>query len=665
MRLAVSFAAVALLWAQSSPSWGRASIDSARSIIPSHIVSPVVQTNTRLPYFAVLHITGLESNTTYRYVSRMDNATTPPTSLNINSGAGIPIFYDASAGTWSLTNPPSLTTPGGYGTITTGQTGEATLFFGLQPTNNQRFRTDGGNKVYVKIFLLSDSGPVDSAYVIGDKTPIQPLSIRAMSCSEDTCGSFLYDSSLVGAKNLVFLYSDYGAHGLGERPITGAIVENAGITWGGSQLASYTTHVAGQSQRYGTVIPNNLPTGVQAIHYYQLPNGGLSCENAIYDTDGIWPGSNISTVNPTNGGTAVGLLNSPVYPLLPEPSTNTCLNVQPSDINPSTGNIYISYPLLPTYGFSYGFSVRIEPNMSCTGMSDLPWSVTMPDSGSPMSPYLYPLCDRNEFYTTVDSLQGQWTVQGDCDPCVYYFGGVGTFYWRCFRGEGGFKVQNFSYYGDETDPMGNFYSTASVSLIPLRVPRKVEWNSSTLPIGPVQAGDPFSLTAELIDSLTPASWASGIPDLSSCSGYITLNLLDANNNSVGNFSGSLWPFSMQITFMGLWPTTAGTYKLVVSPVQLSCNCGTFGTINWAGSDTVTVVVDISSGIAVHTEAEAWIVALPQAEGQLFLYNAQGQLLWQAPAEAHTRIPRYTLSAGLYTLVWQGKSGVSVRKLLQP
>lgn len=678
MRSAGFFAAVALLWAQpSSPSWGRAQIDSARSIIPDYIVSPVAQTNTRLPYFAVLHLTGLEPNTTYRYVPRMDNATTAPPSLNINLGAGNPILYDASTNSWSISTSPSLQNAGGYSTITTDNNGEATLLFGIQPTGNQRFRTDGGNKVYVKVFLLSDSGPVDSAYVIGDKTPIQPLSIRATSCTVDTCGSFVYDSALVAPNSLVFLYRTYGAHQPGERPLAGAIVENTGIAWGGSQLSSYVNQVAGKDRRYGTVLPNTLPTGVQAIHYFVPNSGGLQCNNAIFDTDGTWPGSGISTVNPTNGGAAVGLLNSPVYPLLPKPSFNTCLNVLPNHINPSTGNISVNYPLLPTQGFSYGFSIRLSPGFPCVNMppfDDLPWSLTLADSTNPTY-HVYPLCFPQEFFTNLDSVyastSGGWSSAGmSCGPCMYYQSVHATFYWRCFNGEGGFRVQNFSYFGDEStlDPNNPFYSMASTTLDPLRVPKKIEWITSTLPTGPVQAGNPFAITAELIDSLTPATWASGTPDLSGCSGSITLNLLDANNNLVATFPGSnLQPFPMQTTFAGNWPTTAGTYKLVISPVQLNCNCpgASPGTLNWAGSDTITVTVDISSGLAVHTEVEAWAVVLPQAEGQLLLYNAQGQVVWQAPAEAYVRIPRHTLADGLYTLVWHNKRSVSARKLMQP
>ncbi|RMF52190.1 MAG: hypothetical protein D6750_02560, partial [Bacteroidetes bacterium] len=280
MRTVAIFAGVALLWAQ-SPSWGRAQIDSASSIIPRYIVSPVAQSNTRLPYFAVLQITGLEPNRWYRYVPRMDNSTAPPPTNNVNLGAGNPIFYNAQTNTFWRPTTPSLTTTGGYDTIQTDANGVATVIFGIEPTGNARFRTDGGNQVYVKVFLRSHdpSAPVDSAYVIGDKTPIQPLALR--TTARDTCGSFLYDSALVSPKTLVFLYDVYGPHEVGERPLSGAVVEPAGISWPGSMLAAYTNEVSTKQNRYGTLIPNLLPHGVRAIHYYPL-----GCQTGIFDQDG-------------------------------------------------------------------------------------------------------------------------------------------------------------------------------------------------------------------------------------------------------------------------------------------------------------------------------------------------------------------------------------------
>ncbi|MCX7607433.1 MAG: hypothetical protein N2170_09280, partial [Bacteroidia bacterium] len=247
---------VALLWGQNSPSWGRAQVDSARSIIPAYIVSPVAQPTTRLPYFAVLRITGLEPNTWYRYVPRMDNATTPPTTNNVNLGAGNPIFYNPQSQTYRLVTNVGFSTAGGYDTLLTDSDGEALLVFGIQPTGNARFRTDGGNKLYVKVFLRThqSSTPVDSAYVIGSHSPVQPLALRTTCPSPDTCGSFLYDSTLTFPGGLVFLYQGYGPHEWGERPLTGAVVENVGISWGNSQLPAYVNEVSGRALRYGCLL---------------------------------------------------------------------------------------------------------------------------------------------------------------------------------------------------------------------------------------------------------------------------------------------------------------------------------------------------------------------------------------------------------------------------
>ncbi|MCS7153798.1 MAG: T9SS type A sorting domain-containing protein [Bacteroidia bacterium] len=656
-----------ILWAQTS-SWGNAQIDSARSIIPRYIVSPVTQNNTRLPYFAVLKLTNLRPNTTYRFVSRMDNSTTPPPSLNVNLGAGNPIFYNPATQTYSRVSSPSLSTAGSYGTITTDGNGEADLIFGLEPTSNPRFRTDGGNQVYIKVFLLSDSGPVDSAYVIGANTPIQPLSLRTFSNAADTTGSFLYDSSLAPPKSLVFLYDSYGPQQLGARPLSSAVVENAGISWPNTQLPAYTSEVSGKNGRYGTVIPNSS-TGIKAIHYIDPNAPTLLCEQAIYDSDGIWP-SGISTAAPTNGPSALGILNSPVYPLPSDPG-NSCISVSSTDINPSTGKVYVNYTITPTSGFLYGAQLLLD-GIRCTagfGPLNLPINIPQADSTLPLQPYIYGLCQRSQWGTTIDSLQVSWFHTG-CEPCIWYQPVQGTFIWRCFRNEGGIAVRNFTYYGSETDlTTGAFYSTASVTLHPRRVPKKVKW--TTPPAPAAQAGTSFNVVVELEDNLTGATWGAsfGAPSFTGCNfSPGTLRILDANDNSVVtlpfswmNTTGGM-PFA-QIS--GTWPTTPGQYRVVVEAVPFpSCSCPASGVSGWAASDALPVTLSPTTALIVLPEADAWRVSLPEAQGSIHLYDNQGRLIWETPVEgASLSIPRAALPNGIYTLVWRSGDSLQTQKLI--
>ncbi|MCX7980293.1 MAG: hypothetical protein N3A68_04510 [Bacteroidia bacterium] len=691
MRYSVGFGLLmALVWGQ-SPSWGRAQVDSARSVIPRYMVSPVAQTNTRLPYFAILRVTGLEPNRWYRYVSRMDNATAAPPSLNINLGAGNPIYYNVTAGTYSRTTAPSLYTAGGYDSVLTDGNGEAELRFGLEPTGNQRFRTDGGNQVYIKVFLLSVAPSIDSAYVIGDKTPIQPLALRTpnqCTAGTDTCGSFIYDTSSAVPGTLVFLYDQYGPRQLGERPLAGAVVESIGITWPNSVLAAYTTHVSTSTRRYGTLIPNTC-TGVKAI-YYGTP-GGCETAQAIFDQDGNWP-SGISTVSPTNGPAAVGLLNSLYYPLLPDPG-NSCLNVSSSAINPSTGSIYIGgYTVQPTQGFLYGFTTRLPGGaVGCAegvGPHNVPANIPWADSSAPPpfmgGDYIYGLCYPSAQWgqpISPDSIPGtEWPEYGwsmsNCQPCSYYSPVEGTFYWRCFSGEAGFLVQNFTYYGDETNPNpGSFYSTATVTLPIRRVPKKVTWQTPPPPA--VNPGDPFTVEGVLVDSLTPASWGGAWgPNFSNCgSGWSTVNLyvLDQNNTLVSTFtsmpsipSPGMMPI---IQFVGTWPSTPGQYKVVIGDVPFpSCPCTMgMGSLTWRHSDTLQVTISSSTSLPMQVLAQpsAWEVHLPAREGQLLLYDSRGQLLWHATVQGTSTlsVPRQGLPAGIYTLVWRSFTGITTQKVL--
>jgi len=595
----------------------------------------------------------------------MDNSTAPPSTNNVNLGAGNPIFYNAQSNTFWRSTAPSLTTTGGYDTIQTDANGVATVIFGIEPTGNARFRTDGGNRVYVKVFLRSHDPalPVDSAYAIGDKTPIQPLALR--TTSEDTCGSFLYDSSLAAPGTLVFLYDGYGPHEVGERPLSGAVVEPVGISWPASMLAAYTAQVSTQQKRYGTLIPNLLPTGVRAIHYY-TPSSyyvSLSCQSGIFDQDGNWP-SGLSTVNSTNGAAALGLLNSPYRPLPPEPS-NSCI-MSPS-IDPTTGKVNPGYFQSPSSGFLYEMvaCVSFPPTY-------MPGFTTLTDSTNPWSPVMYGLCQPSLWGTLSDSLPATWQVLppggpgSPCqEPCWMYQSVAGAFFWRCFSGEAGYLVQNFNYY----DVMPA-YSVQTVTLNPLRVPKKVQWQS--VPTTPQSPGSLFTLSVELIDSIN-ATWypSSSAPNFSSCTPSVTLYMYDAQNSLVGTWTGSPaaggWgPFAV-FEFTGFWPSTPGTYKLVVEDVSFPLGCCSRVSGGWSHSDTLLVMVSSTSSLAMHVRAEesAWQVTLPIAEGQLLLYDAQGRRLWQAAASSSVTIPWQGLAPGVYTLLWQSARGVAVRKLLHP
>lgn len=310
----------ALLWAQSNSSWGTAYVDSAASVVPQYIVSPVVSSATRVPYVAYLTIRGLKPNTTYRYVMRMDDNTTPATSLNLNLGAGNPIYYDPNSSTFNRVTMVSLTASGGYGLLTTDASGSAELTFILEPTVNARFSTD--RTLYPKVFFLEHTSQNDSAVVYADKTPVKPIAFGSNCPNPDTCGSFFYDSitpSLVNSK-FVFLYDEYllGPNPPYKRPIAGAIIEPTGISYPTSYLLTYRNEVATKPGRWGTIIPNTLPNGIRSIIYH--PRGHLAypsydlADVGIYDRDGNWP-SGYNTANPNNGVVPAGLLMSLIQPL--------------------------------------------------------------------------------------------------------------------------------------------------------------------------------------------------------------------------------------------------------------------------------------------------------------------------------------------------------------
>ncbi|MCX7606250.1 MAG: hypothetical protein N2170_03145, partial [Bacteroidia bacterium] len=416
--------------------------------------------------------------------------------------------------------------------------------------------------------------------------------------------------------------------------------------------------------------------GVRAIHYVDPDRPELYCSEALFDLDGVWP-SGVSTVTPSNGPAALGLLNSPRYPLLPDPG-NSCLTVTSASINTSTGSIYVGYTIQSTEGFLYGVTTRLPGGPECeSGLLpfNLPPNLVQADSVAPNMPYVYALCSPDDWGSQLDSLDGfLWPPSSTafspapCEPCNWYNPVEGTFYWRCFRGEGGYVVNNFTYQG-EVNPIPDFFQSVTVNLSPRRVPDKVRLIS--VPSNLVSPGTSFILSAELVDSLTPATWGQfGSPNFSSCSfTTATLHILTAGGASVSSHTASVQAGSggaPTMQFTGTWPLTPGQYKVVVEGLPFpTCGCGAAPTSGWRASDTLLVEVGMSTTLSmeVRSEGNLWAVSLPQAEGQLLLYDSQGRLVWRGGAALRVGIPRDLLSPGLYTLVWQSSKEVISRKLL--
>jgi hypothetical protein len=710
----------ALLWAQ-SPSWGRAYVDSAASVVPQYIVSPVANTNTdtRVPYVAYLVIRGLEPNTPYRYVVRMDDNTNPATNLNINVGAGNPIYYDAGSGTFTRITSPSLNIAGRYGLVTTNATGQAEIVFILEATGNARF--DVSKLVYPKVFLLHDAAdPTDSAVVYADKTPVKPIAFGSNCLNQDPCGSFLYDSitpSLVNSR-FVFLYDEYllGPNPSFKRPIAGAIVEPTGISYPASYLDNYLDKVAGKPGRWGTIIPNTLPNGIRSIIYH--PGGHLSgnlADRGIYDRDGQWP-SGYNTANPNNGRAAVSLLMSLTQPLRP------VSGIRPPDAyergsfiwrnlgtNPlctqCDGFVYVINDLL--LNSSPPFSIPYSEDCAYTiGSGNLP----SPPADSTLPPLVWGLVGGpgwgGAFGESLEipallarDLSGNflWPIttpppQSDCSAepasCQDIFSPSGDWKWKlhpvAFSNEAGNLVLNYNYLDQMGAPMPPFYQ-ATVSG-PFSVPGTpvglIETSGADLTNLDVNATPILFIRAVLpyeVQVYPAFPFEFGSPN----TGYLEWELVRVSDNAILSSGNTQFPFGTNSCGHPTNIPNECTYETSVSVIGLESGdyqirgriippiCpGSGGPATPIPTSPLNFTVTVGTGLSSSVPAQLIIRTTPMAwqiegvSGPIALYDAQGRRVWSGTAEQKTiLISRQNLSPGLYLLVAETPAGPSVHRLL--
>gem|GEM_PF-1413738 len=710
----------ALLWAQ-GPSWGRAYVDSAASVVPEYIVSPVVNGTTRVPYVAYLVIQGLEPNTPYRYVVRMDDNTTPATNLNINAGAGNPIYYDAGSGTFTRTTSPSLSTPGRYGLVTTDASGQAEIVFILEATGNPRF--DVSKLVYPKVFLLHDAAtPTDSAVVYADKTPVKPIAFGSSCPNQDTCGSFVYDSitpSLVNSR-FVFLYDEYllGPNPSFKRPIAGAIVEPTGITYPTNYLITYRNEVAAKPGRWGTIIPNTLPNGIRSIVYHERGHTVMSVPLAdvgIYDRDGQWP-SGYNTANPNNGPTPVGLLMSLTQPLRPvsgirqpdayEQGLFIWRNLSTNPLcTPCDGFIYVindhlltsspspSLPYSEDCAYAIGFGNLPSPPADST-LPPLAWGlVGGPGWGGAFGdslriPALLARDLSGNFLWPITTPPPQSSCSSQPASCQDIFYPSGDWKWKlhpvAFSNEAGNLVLNYSYLNQMGGPTVPFYqATVSgpfsapgtpVGLIETSGADLTSLNVNTTPTLSIRAILPYEVQAY------PAfPFEFGSPN----TGYLEWELVRASDNAILSSGNSQLPsgtntcglptnspnecaYETSVSVSGLAP---GNYQIrgrIIPPV---CP-GSGGPVTPIPTNPLNFTVAVGTGLASSAPAKPIIRTTPMAwqiegvSGLVVLYDAQGRRVWSGTPDQNTiLISRQNLSPGLYVLVAETPAGPSVHRLL--
>lgn len=262
-------------------------------IMPRYVQGVETGTLAKVPFVCRVTIKGLDPGKTYGYYGRF---VADPDPLNTSIGAGYPIFVKP-AGFKRVTSVTVNPTNANAGTFTTDALGSYTGWFACETYANAIFTP--GKSVYFRVMLNNGNGGVSVSQRATSQKPVKVINFG----SGVTDGTGIYSTAVTGAtaKNFVFLYDNQA------QPVTGSFIEDDGTdnTVANGYVDFYANQVNTVDRTWGTIIPNDMATGVQKIVQYSLADA--SEVGSKVATDGRWPisgGGRASTIN-TTGTTIV------------------------------------------------------------------------------------------------------------------------------------------------------------------------------------------------------------------------------------------------------------------------------------------------------------------------------------------------------------------------
>jgi hypothetical protein len=256
-------------------------------IVPQYMEA--ANSSTRLPAMFRVSLTGLTPGATYRYWMGAVISTDAATS----NGAGNPLFMDDSYTFY--TTSTGLATPGTTcSQFTADASGNYTGWMGLVGTANARFTA--GNSIFLRVMLNDGAGGTS---VVTRLTTTNSAKVIAFGATTGD-GTGVYQLAAFTPKDVVLLYDNTGGVG---RPLATAVVQNEGATV--ASAVAYYSALDGTAGAWGTILPNNLPTGLMRIEERAYATGDVV--QSLIDLNGVWNPGGINTLNPAGGTTAINL----------------------------------------------------------------------------------------------------------------------------------------------------------------------------------------------------------------------------------------------------------------------------------------------------------------------------------------------------------------------
>jgi|GEM_PF-6258631 len=304
-------------------------VDSA--IVPQYIQGQNGTNNSRTPFYFHVSLSGLTPNATYRYYAAMDTANASATS----NGAGVLLLINNVTQTFRRASTGSFSNPASHDSLTADATGRWSGWMGVEPSGNARFTP--GRTMFPKIIMNNGNGGTAVANRVSlSAYPVTVINYGTAP-SSPLQGSFVYDSTTVAPKNFALLYGNTAGTG---RPVSIAVVEEDGVSLSAvsSILPLYRANADTFAQRWGTIVPNDLSTGIQLLQYRSFAT--TSVISSISDANGVWCFAN--TVNPSHGDTIAMYIRS--LETIPNPqilnlTTNYCATDSVTLLASGTGTI--------------------------------------------------------------------------------------------------------------------------------------------------------------------------------------------------------------------------------------------------------------------------------------------------------------------------------------
>ncbi len=261
----------------------------------------------RIPFVYRLTLEGLTPGATYRYGNRVVNAEDGPTS----NGAGNAVFVKTDGTDFiRTTNAPRFRPTDldvRHSEFTTDEAGAFTGWFVTEPSGNARF-TPGG-ELQMRVILNDGAEGEELFFFLTAPSAVQVIEFGAESAQ----ATGVYAASDFEAKSVMLFFGNADAAG---RPLTASFVEATGAETDDRYAAFFDELVAGNAGVFGSLIPNDLPGGVQALTAHELLTAAQI--ELLVREDGIW--GSTSTVNPNGGLTPLflQLTDAPEPPQAPE-----------------------------------------------------------------------------------------------------------------------------------------------------------------------------------------------------------------------------------------------------------------------------------------------------------------------------------------------------------